>query len=103
MTERPSTPLSTASRFARSPVTAVSAALAIFLVTFTLLTARVLTGTDPGLHGTATAQVVSKHGRMILRTTASGRVIRETAQGGVAPHAETASLITRSSGGGSDE
>lgn len=104
MTERRSTPLSTASRLARSPLTAVSAALAIFLVTFTLLTARVVTGTDPGLRGAVSAQVVSKHGRTILRTTASGRVIRETApQGSNASHAQAAGLVTRTSGGGTDE
>ncbi len=88
---------------ARSPLTAVSTAVAIFLVTFTLLTARVVTGTDPGLRGVASAQVVSKHGRTILRTTPSGRVIRESAPGSKAPAAEAASLLTRASGGGSDE
>lgn len=103
MTERHPAPLSPASRLARSRVTAVSAALAMFLVTFTLLTARVVTGTDPGLRGAVSAQVVSKHGRTIIRTTASGRVIREPAPGPNASHAETASLVTRASGGGTDE
>jgi hypothetical protein len=88
---------------ARSPLTAISTTVAIFLVTFTLLTARVVTGTDPGLRGVASAQVVSKHGRTILRTTPSGRVIREAAPGSKAPAAEAASLLTRASGGGNDE
>jgi hypothetical protein len=103
MTERRPAPLSRASRLARSPLTAVSAALALFFVTFTLLTARVVTGTDPGLRAAASAQVVSGHGRTILRTTASGRVIRETAPGSNAPGAVTASLLTHASGGGTDE
>ena len=103
MTERRPAALSTASRLARSPFTAVSGALAIFLVTFALLTARVVSGTDPGLRVAASAQVVSRHGHTILRTTPSGRVIRETAPGSNAPGAETATLLTHASGGATDE
>lgn len=100
MTERPTPRYST--RLARSPVAAVSAALASFLVVLTLLTARVVTGTDPGLRGTAQAQVVSKGGHVIVRTTASGRVIREAVGSPSPAGAEAASVVTRSSGGGQE-
>jgi hypothetical protein len=100
MTERPPRRTSGATRVARSPLAALSATLAGFLVVLALLTARVVKGTDPGLRGTSQAQVISGHGRTIVRTTASGRVIRETT--GAAPEAsgrEAAALTTRTSGG----
>jgi hypothetical protein len=75
----------------------LSAALALFLVVFALMSARVVIGTDPGLPAGPQAHVVTtKSGKTILRTTASGRIVREalpaTAVRSGAP------LVTRASG-----
>ena len=44
------------------------------LVVLALLTARVVSGTDPSLHASASSAVVVSHsGRTVVRTTASGR------------------------------
>jgi hypothetical protein len=84
-------------RLARSPLAVLSSAVAAFLVAFTLLSARVLTGTDPGLRGAPQAQVLSRTGHTILRTTPSGHVIRE--QVAAAPGTTaTAGLVTSTSG-----
>lgn len=75
----------------------LSAALALFLVVFALMSARVVIGTDPGLPtGTQARVLTTKSGKTILRTTASGRVVREAAP---ATGAQTgAPLVTRASG-----
>lgn len=85
----------TASR-ARGPWRVISAAVAMFLVVFALMTARVVTGTDPGLQTSAQTQVLAKSGKTVLRTTASGRVVREAApQAGAKAGAP---LLTHASG-----
>lgn len=101
VTERRTPGTSGASSFARSPLSVLTAALASFLLALALLTARVVNGTDPAIRPVAQAQVVSKQGHTILRTTASGRLISEPAgQTGSpgAPEGGPASLVTRSSG-----
>ena len=97
MTEPGKTPPRAGTKLARSPMAVLTSALAGFLVAFTLLSARVLTGTDPGLRGAAQAQVVSKSGHTVLRTTASGRVIREQV-GGSPGAAAPAKIVTGTSG-----
>ena len=99
MADRVNTPPHAGMKLARSPLAVLTSALAAFLVAFTLLSARVLTGIDPGLRTAGQAQVVSKSGHTVLRTTASGRVIREQAAG--SPGAATAApakIVTSSSG-----
>jgi len=64
------------STFLRNPFAAISTALASFLIVMVLLTARVVSGTDPALRASQSSAVVVSHsGRKVLRTTASGRVI----------------------------
>ncbi len=86
----------------RRPLPVIASALASFLVVLTLLTARVVTGSDPALHpGTSSAVVVSRHGHTVLRTTASGKVISVGTQGAGAQGvgAQPAPVVTRTSGG----
>lgn len=78
----------------------LSATLASFLAVLALLTARVVTGTDPSLRATAQTQVVSRNGGTVIRTTASGRQIVETAPGSGQPSTAPAALVTHTSGGG---
>ena len=69
-----------------------------------LLTARVVTGTDPSLRASAQTQLVARHGHTVIRTTASGRRIVETAPGaGESSRAAPAGLVTRTSGGGESD
>ena len=85
----------------RSPFAVLSAALASFLVVLALLTARVVTGTDPSLRATAQTQLVARHGHTVIRTTASGKKIVETVSGsGGASSKAPAGLVTRTSGTG---
>ena len=99
MTERSPRP---ARRARRSPMPVISAALASFLVVLTLLTARVVTGVDRSIAPGPQAQVVSRNGHTIVRTTASGRRIVESAAPGSATEAPL-QLTTRSSGGVTDD
>ena len=98
MTERTAT---TSRLRRRSPFAVLSAALASFLVVLALLTARVVTGTDPSLRATAQTQLVTRHGHTVIRTTASGKKIVETVSGngGASTKAPTG-LATRTSGTG---
>ncbi len=106
MTERSAATSVSASRpRRRSPLAVLNAALASFLVVLALLTARVVTGTDPSLLASAQTQIVARHGHTVVRTTASGRRIVEAAPGAAGSRsASTAALITHASGGvGSDD
>lgn len=95
------------SAFLRNPFAVISTALASFLIVMVLLTARVVSGTDPALRASQSSAVIVSHsGRKVLRTTASGRVIGASGGqsgesgseigGARANHA----LVTRSSGYG---
>ncbi len=91
----------------RSLLAVGAATLASFLVVLTLLTARVITGTDPALHASASRTVLVTHGgHAVLRTTASGRVLGSAAEtsgasgaGGAPSGAHHAAIVTRTSGG----
>ena len=61
------------------PWPVLSAALAMFLVVLALMSARVVVGADPGLRTATQARVLTKSGHTVLRTTPSGRVVREAA------------------------
>lgn len=88
----------------RRALPVISAALACFLAVLAVLTARVTSGQDPTLRATASTALVSRGGRTVVRTTASGRVPSQmssasAAQPGVAP----TPLVTRTSGGPAGE
>jgi hypothetical protein len=85
-----------------NPLAVISAAAVSFLVVLTLLTGRVVSRSDPALRAGASNQVLALHrGHMVLRTTASGRVL-----GGATPGtgvesggAQPAMVVTRTNGG----
>lgn len=103
MTESGSTWGARTSTFLCNPFAVISTALTSFLIVMVLLTARVVSGSDPALHAsTPNAVVVSHNGRKVLRTTASGRVIAVSTAGpgkeiGGSPNGH--GIVTRSSGG----
>lgn len=111
MTDRLPTTATTAPRDSRSsakssllrnPLLVIAAAAASFLVVLALLTARVVSGTDPSLHASAASSVLVSHrGHVVLRTTASGRVLGVARQGaGVeGGGGQPATIVTRTSGG----
>lgn len=79
----------------------IAAALAIFLAVMALLTARVLTGTDPALVGQAARTSVSAHGAgPALRTTSSGAVLPASNATPPAGRPSQEAIITRASGAG---
>ena len=77
-------------------MTVLSTSLAGFLAIFVMMTARVYNGTDPGLQ--PTAAVISKSGKTVLKTTASGKVIASTAGTPGAASKTPAPLVTHTSG-----
>jgi len=82
----------------------VSATLASFLVVLALLTARVVTGTDPSLRPAAqTQQLVAHNGKTVIRTTASGRRIVESVPAGGKAATTPVGLVSRTSGGGESD
>ncbi len=102
MTERRPDRYVAKSSLLRNPLSVIAPAAASFLAVLALLTARVVSGTDPSLHASAASSVVVSHrGHTVVRTTASGRVIGVAKQGagveggGVQP----ATVVTRTSGG----
>ena len=92
---RPKTP-ARSSRILRSPMTVLSTSLAGFLAVFVMMTARVYNGTDPGLQ--PTAAVISKGGKTVLKTTASGKVIASSSGTPGAAAKKPAPLVTHTSG-----
>lgn len=90
-------------RRAGSPLAVVSAALASFLVVLALLTARVVSGTDPSLRPAAQTQLVAHNGKTVIRTTASGRRIVESVPAGGKAATTPAGLVSRTSGGGESD
>ncbi len=104
MTDRPTKPSGRSSRILRSPMTVLTTTLAGFLAIFVMMTARVYNGTDPGLQ--PTAAVISKSGKTVLKTTASGRVIASTSTAPATAGKAPAPVVTHASGsigGGHDE
>ena len=104
MTDRTPPIPTRSSRILRSPLTVLSTTLAGFLAIFVMMTARVYNGTDPGLQ--PTAAVISKSGKTVLKTTASGKVIASSSATPGAASKKPAPLVTHTSGsvgGGHDE
>jgi len=77
-------------------MTVLATALAAFLAVLVMLNARVYSGGVPSLR--QAAAVVSHRGRVVLTTTASGRIIESRPATATAATATQAPLVTAASG-----